>query len=321
MSLSRSLSLAGSFAGAVCNLAFALRLLALSRSLGWESESEWESSIDVWAVDSVRLVWGLLFAYFAAAAASCFIGFIGIAKHIRLFVRIYRDYSIADFVFVTLATLSVSYTTFSSPSVRSTVCEELSRHPELMRDMGEMGLSLENCEQWFERAVVAVLGVMFILIVVRLHIVIALSQYYRHISRELIAGARATLLGLRPIKTDVPLQRIYLVPTPTSPSCAPTTGSRSHHFAASPESGKNDVTVYATVPIGGYVGGGCPQDARHGGMDNDDARQCRRISAGAPAFTLTFALPRADAFALALPQASLVWSDKCLATDAAAVDE
>ena len=82
-------------------------------------------------------------------------------------MRFYRDYSIADFVFVTLATLGVSYTTFSSPYIRSTVCEELSRHPELMRDMGEMGLSLENCEQWFERAVVAVLGIMFILIVVR----------------------------------------------------------------------------------------------------------------------------------------------------------
>ena len=88
-------------------------------------------------------------------------------QHVRLFVRIYRDYSIADFVFVTLATLGVSYTTFSSPYIRSTVCEELSRHPELMRDMGEMGLSLENCEQWFERAVVAILGIMFILIVVR----------------------------------------------------------------------------------------------------------------------------------------------------------
>ena len=88
-------------------------------------------------------------------------------QHVRLFVRIYRDYSIADFVFVTLATLGVSYTTFSQPYVRSSVCEELSRHPELMRDMGEMGLSLENCEQWFERAVVAVLGIMFILIVVR----------------------------------------------------------------------------------------------------------------------------------------------------------
>ena len=88
-------------------------------------------------------------------------------QHVRLFVRIYRDYSIADFVFVTLATLGVSYTTFSSPYIRSTACEVLSRHPELMRDMGEMGLSLENCEQWFERAVVAVLGIMFILIVVR----------------------------------------------------------------------------------------------------------------------------------------------------------
>ena len=92
-------------------------------------------------------------------------------QHVRLFVRIYRDYSIADFVFVTLATLSVSYTTFSQPYVRSSVCEELSRHPELMRDMGEMGLSLENCEQWFERAVVAVLGIMFILIVVRVSII------------------------------------------------------------------------------------------------------------------------------------------------------
>ncbi len=80
MSLSRSLSLAGSFAGAVCNLAFALRLLALSRSLGWETESEWEGSSDTRTIDYVRLVWALLFAYFAAAAASCFIGFVGIAK-------------------------------------------------------------------------------------------------------------------------------------------------------------------------------------------------------------------------------------------------
>ncbi|KAI9001418.1 hypothetical protein BD414DRAFT_474566 [Trametes punicea] len=256
MSLSRSLSLAGSLAGALFNLAFALHLLALSRSLGWESESEWESSVDVWAVDSVRLVWGLLFAYFAAAAASCFIGFVGIAKHVRLFVRIHRDYSIADFVFVTLATLSVSYMTFSSPSIRSTVCEELSRHPELMRDMGEMGLSLENCEQWFERAVVAVLGVMFILIVVRLHIVIALSQYYRHVSRDFIVGAKATLLGLRPIKTDAPLQRIYLLPTPTSPSAS--SSNRSHYFVTETPGGKDDVAVYATIPIGGMT----EQDAR-----------------------------------------------------------
>ncbi|KAH9853642.1 hypothetical protein C2E23DRAFT_113262 [Lenzites betulinus] len=234
MSLFRSLSLAGSLVGALCNLAFALRLLALSRSLGSENESEWEGSIDVWAVDSVRLVWGMLFVYFAVAAASCTIGFIGLAKHVRQFVRVYRDYSIADFVFVTLATLAVSYTTFHSSSLRSTVCEELTRHPELMRDMGEMGLSLENCEQWFERAVVAVLGVMFILIVVRLHIVIALSQYYGHLSREFLRGAHAR----SPCSSaHVPLQRIYLVNPHTSP--APTSSTP----------GK-EIAVYATVPVG-----------------------------------------------------------------------
>lgn len=36
-----------------------------------------------------------------------------------------------------------------------------------MRDMQEMGLNLENCEQWFERAVVAFVVVMLIVIVVR----------------------------------------------------------------------------------------------------------------------------------------------------------
>ncbi|KAI0824773.1 hypothetical protein BC628DRAFT_1304516, partial [Trametes gibbosa] len=267
---SRSLSLAGSLVGAVCNLAFALRLLALSRSLGSDNESEWEGSIDVRAVDSVRLVWGLLFVYFAVAAASCTIGFIGIAKHVRHFVRIYRDYSIADFVFVTLATLSVSYTTFHSPSVRSTVCEELTRHPELMRDMGEMGLSLENCEQWFERAVVAVLGVMFILIVVRLHIVIALSQYYGHISRELSNGTEARILG----SAQVPLQRIYIVNAPTS-SSASSFSSHPHHL----ESGK-DVAVYATVPVGS--------------MSEEDARNMHATEAWiAPQPTTVAGTPRA----------------------------
>ena len=36
-----------------------------------------------------------------------------------------------------------------------------------MRDMVEMGLNVENCELWFERAVVGIIGVMFILIVIR----------------------------------------------------------------------------------------------------------------------------------------------------------
>lgn len=81
-------------------------------------------------------------------------------------MRFYRDYSIADFSFTTFFTIFGIYATFRT-SVRTAVCEELSRQPELMRDMLEMGLNLENCELWFERAVFAFIAVMIILIVVR----------------------------------------------------------------------------------------------------------------------------------------------------------
>jgi hypothetical protein len=47
------------------------------------------------------------------------------------------------------------------------ICEQLSRHGDLMRDLAEIGLSPENCEQWFERAVLVFVGVMFIIIVLR----------------------------------------------------------------------------------------------------------------------------------------------------------
>jgi hypothetical protein len=36
-----------------------------------------------------------------------------------------------------------------------------------MRDMHELGLNSENCEHWLERAIVALVGIMFILLVIR----------------------------------------------------------------------------------------------------------------------------------------------------------
>jgi hypothetical protein len=47
------------------------------------------------------------------------------------------------------------------------ICEHLSQQPQLTRSMAEMGLNLENCELWFERAVPVFLAVMLILIVLR----------------------------------------------------------------------------------------------------------------------------------------------------------
>ena len=43
-----------------------------------------------------------------------------------------------------------------------------------MRDMLEMGLNLENCERWLERAVLVVLAVLFVIMVVR----VSPSSYY-----------------------------------------------------------------------------------------------------------------------------------------------
>jgi hypothetical protein len=52
-------------------------------------------------------------------------------------------------------------------SARAGICEEFSHHPELMRDMLEMGLNLENCEHWLAKAMVVLIGGMFILLVIR----------------------------------------------------------------------------------------------------------------------------------------------------------
>lgn len=81
-------------------------------------------------------------------------------------MRFYRDYSIADFSFCIFFTALATYGSFYT-AARAGVCEELSHHAELMRSVVEMGLNLENCEQWLERAVLAILAVTIIVMVVR----------------------------------------------------------------------------------------------------------------------------------------------------------
>ncbi|KAF9498743.1 hypothetical protein BDN71DRAFT_1443174 [Pleurotus eryngii] len=176
----RSASLAITLLGSLTNLILALQLAAAWRVLKWEPESEWESS--GWRFNGIKIVLGLLSSYFAITAALCAVGFWGSLKNKSAYVRIYRDYSIVDFSFCTFFTLVGTYTALR-PFVRTGVCEELSRQPEFMRDMAEMGLNLENCELWFERAVLVVVAVMFITIIIRLHFLIAISNFYSHLSR------------------------------------------------------------------------------------------------------------------------------------------
>lgn len=51
-----------------------------------------------------------------------------------------------------------------------------------MRDLVEMGLNLENCELWFERAVLMGVAIMVVLVVVRVRTNVAyLSDLTNHI--------------------------------------------------------------------------------------------------------------------------------------------
>jgi len=234
----RTASLAISVLGALINFAIAVQLLSAWRSLKWEPESEWEGSENSWRADGVKLVWGLLSGYFAAAATVCFIGFIGIVKSIPSCVRFYRDYSIADFSFCTFFSILGAYAAFRT-SGRTVVCEELSRQPNLMRELAEMGLNLENCELWFERAVLAFMMFMVVVSVIRLHFLIALSNYYSYLSLNRTSGLPMHMLW-HSQSTDVSHhQHIYLLPRPAT-----------FHDATTPKTGDDDdVLVYAPVPL------------------------------------------------------------------------
>ncbi|KAG6830509.1 hypothetical protein H0H92_000350 [Tricholoma furcatifolium] len=164
----RFASIAVTVFGAVLNSAVAVQVITAWRSpLKWEPESEWEASGDRWQVNGIKVIWALACAHFSLAAAVCMVGFVGILRKKPTLVRFYRDYSIADFSFCTFVTAIGTYAVFQSSS-RATVCEELSHHPELLHNLFEMGLNLENCERWIERAGLALVALMYILLLIRL---------------------------------------------------------------------------------------------------------------------------------------------------------
>lgn len=239
--VTRTASLAISLFGAVFNFALAVRILGAWRSFKWEPESEWESSEYSISKDGVCLVWALLCAYFAAASAICCFGLAGIVRSKPSFVRIYRDYIVGDFVFGTLFAAIGSYAAFR-PTVRSNICELLSRQPDMLRDFIDLGLTLENCEPWFERGVFAFMVILIVITVIRLHFVLALSSYYtilvRHQGFHLPSH---TLHHSRTSATDGGLERIYILPAHSVASKAPCTSDFDLQFI--------DAPVYAPVPL------------------------------------------------------------------------
>ncbi|KAJ3497623.1 hypothetical protein NLJ89_g10324 [Agrocybe chaxingu] len=215
--------------GAVSNAILTIQVLAAWRSIKWETESEWESRGDMWQLDGVKVIWGLLFIYFASAASVCAVGLHGVLKSKPSHVRFYRDYSIADFSLCTLCSILMTYASFLKPA-RAGVCEEFSHHPELMRDMLEMGLNIENCELWLERAVFGLIAFLFVIMVVRAFVPPPPAHFLMFDDSRVF---------LKPSRSSV--GRIYLLPNTQHHTMTGSTGSTDL------ENGAVEM-VYAPVP-------------------------------------------------------------------------
>ncbi|KAG6330351.1 hypothetical protein ID866_8738 [Astraeus odoratus] len=233
--LTRSTLVVVSFLGATLNFALSTHLFGAWRSLAWEPSSEWEGPGFSLDRNGTRLICGLFSAYFAAASAICVFGLAGIVKNIPPFLRIYRNYLIGDFAFFTLVATLVSSAAVD-PSSRSNICEHISRQQDFLRDAVDLGLSAENCEQWFERGVMVFMAVLLFVIVVRLHFIFALSRYYTYLMR----GSKSAYdvdLSVPPEsqhRDDVVLQRVYLLPDESGLSKDPNSV---------------DAPLYAPVPL------------------------------------------------------------------------
>lgn len=184
----RSASLVITLLGALGNFSVTLQLIAAWNLLKEPeaSEAEWESSWLSrkwpWHPDGIQLAWGLLLSYFSLATAVCSVGFVGVVKRKPALIKFYRDSSIIDVSVGVFIALVGAYFAWI-PSTNARVCEGLAGQPELMRDLGEYGLSAENCESWSHRAIISLVVLMIVGIVAKLHFVLAVEVYYSHLAR------------------------------------------------------------------------------------------------------------------------------------------
>ncbi|KIJ22747.1 hypothetical protein M422DRAFT_196762 [Sphaerobolus stellatus SS14] len=236
---SRSATLFLALAGTLLNAAAAVHLFALWQALRtFDTDSEYEGS-EEYTLDALRFIWCLLSLYYTVAAAACVVGILGVVRRIPSYVRLFRDYSFADLGLCTFSTIAFSFASFR-PEIRSAICEELSRHPDLLRDLAESGLNIENCEGYFENAVVALVGLMGILLVVRLQFTLTISHYYTHLFRNAL---HLSIVRSSSRSSPHP-HRIYLLPNTSTPL---SDFSSTHPTMSHTE--QPDIIVYAPVSI------------------------------------------------------------------------
>jgi len=179
MFCNRTIALPAIFIGALVNVYALYHVLALWSRVTNEGESEWEGA----GANSVRSLGVILVTYLIFAAAAYLVGFIGVLKRIPSWVRIFLQFSFADFVLYALTLVIVAFAGYRPSEWRETVCEELSTQPDILRSLSEAGFNLESCESWIENLVIGVVVLLSVGLVLKLQFTIAVSTYYTSLAR------------------------------------------------------------------------------------------------------------------------------------------
>jgi len=211
----------------IFNLLEAIQLAYLWNALKWEPETEW----DEWRMNGVRVVVGLVCGYLIWTCCAAFVGLLGALKHKPSYLRFFRDSTIVDLVFSFMFTIVTAFCA-SRQSTRALLCEQLSRQPELLRSVANSGLNFENCELWFENAVVVFTCVMLVTLVMRVQFTFTLSNFYTRLLRK---------QRLEPF--DSAPRRILLLPPSADIPLFPS----HHHASGNNTSSSQPVLVYAPV--------------------------------------------------------------------------
>ncbi|KAG8863790.1 hypothetical protein FRB96_007627 [Tulasnella sp. 330] len=212
----RSATLILAVAGTIANSFITSQLLALwfSFRLSSEAESEWEGLS--WRVDGAKALGAVICAYFAVGGLASLVGVVGVIKQRPSNVRLFRDYSIADLSFAFTATTMFAFAS-TQATIRSGLCEELSRQPDLLRHLSDhAGLNVENCEGFLAKGTVGVVMMLFVILFLRLQFTLTVLNYYAHLRGSELS--QATLLPLTSRHTSSsssPSQRILLISSPS----------------------------------------------------------------------------------------------------------
>jgi len=165
--------------GALFNLYILYSILTLWSNLRRDAESEWEGG----GHNTVRSFAAFMVTYILLASTASAIGFMGVYKRIPSYVRLFLQFTFADFAVYALSLIIVAFACYRPSEWRETSCEELSTQPDLLRSLAQAGFNLENCETWIEKLVLGALTLLSVGLILKLQFVLAVATYYTSLAR------------------------------------------------------------------------------------------------------------------------------------------